>query len=113
MILSMLIFWWAVKSFSGIPPNIAATPGEINFLNTKGPYKYVRHPFYLSYIIFWFGASVAVQTIDVLLFVSILVGMYFKAARREEKDIISSAFGDEYLNYKKSVGMFFPMLFRF
>ena len=113
MIFSLLIFWWAVKSFSGEAPYIASTPGEIVFLNTRGPYKYVRHPFYSSYMLFWLGAFASIQTVDVLLAVIILFGIYFIVARREEESILSSSFGCAYVAYKKRTGMFFPALFRF
>lgn len=81
-------------------------------LVTDGPYKYVRHPFYTSYILFWVGWAISLWTLWAVVPVAFLVGLYISAARTEEQKFASTEFAKEYAEYKASTGFFWPKLSR-
>ena len=64
-------------------------------LATTGPYNYVRHPQYVGFILIMLGFLLQWPTILTLVMFPILVVMYVKLARSEERDAIAE-FGDAY-----------------
>jgi len=80
-------------------------------LATTGPYDYVRHPQYVGFIMVMFGFLLQWPTILTLLMFPVLVWMYVRLARQEEREAIAE-FGDAYREYMDSVPGFFPKLDR-
>jgi methanethiol S-methyltransferase len=78
---------------------------------TAGPYSYVRHPQYVGFILVMFGFLVQWPTLLTLAMFPILVFMYLKLARAEERETLVS-FGDAYREYMARVPAFFPRLDR-
>jgi len=76
-------------------------------LVTKGIYRYIRHPQYLGFLLITLGWLIHWPTIPTVVMWPILVVIYYKLARREEKEM-EERFGDKYLLYKESVPMFIP-----
>jgi protein-S-isoprenylcysteine O-methyltransferase Ste14 len=72
-----------------------------------GVFKVVRHPIYLGAILFYLGAIITTLSISSAIFWMVIVAFYIYIARYEEQ-ILVQQFGDDYLNYKKKVGMLFP-----
>jgi protein-S-isoprenylcysteine O-methyltransferase Ste14 len=78
-------------------------------LVTDGVYNKVRHPQYVGLFLVSAGLLVQWPTIPTLLSWPILMGVYYKLAKREEREMVMK-FGENYLSYKKRVPGFF--LFR-
>lgn len=78
-------------------------------LVTKGIYRYVRHPQYLGLILVTFGWLIHWPTVPTAIMWPILVAMYYRLAKKEEKEM-EERFGDRYLIYKEEVPMFIPRL---
>ncbi len=78
-------------------------------LVTDGIYAHVRHPQYLGIFLVTSGFLLQWITIPTAIMFPILVWMYYRLAKREERDMESS-FGIDYLNYKSRVPMFLPAL---
>ena len=76
-------------------------------LATTGPYSYVRHPQYAGFILVMFGFLLQWPTILTLLMFPVLVWMYVRLARDEERDAIIE-FGDVYRQYAAKVPGFIP-----
>lgn len=76
-------------------------------LATSGPYSYVRHPQYVGFILIMLGFLFQWPTIITLIMFPILVTMYVKLARREEKEVLAE-FGDAYERYMTSTPAFLP-----
>ena len=75
----------------------------------SGPYAYVRHPFYLSYIIFWIGTAMdadAWQSIPA----TGLTGWYGRIAYEEERRFRTTKMRLPYAAYCRKTGMFWPQL---
>ena len=72
---------------------------------TPGPYKMIRHPLYLGFLLaFWATSTMSVAH---LLFAILTTGYIFIAIQLEEKDL-DSIHGRDYSEYKKKVPMIFP-----
>jgi protein-S-isoprenylcysteine O-methyltransferase Ste14 len=78
-------------------------------LATNGPYATIRHPQYLAFISIMFGFLLQWPTILTLLMFPILVWMYTKLARQEEREV-RAEFGEEYDRYASKTPAFFPRL---
>jgi protein-S-isoprenylcysteine O-methyltransferase Ste14 len=106
--LSLAIFWWTIASHRSKPLAACFSKDEQLHLVQHGPYRFMRHPFYCSYLLTWSAGAVA--TLNIWLagaFVGMFV-LYLTAAREEEKKFASSNLGDAYASYCSSTGQFFP-----
>jgi protein-S-isoprenylcysteine O-methyltransferase Ste14 len=78
-------------------------------LATTGPYAYVRHPQYVGFVVIMLGFLLQWPTLITLIMFPILVYMYARLARREEREVIAE-FGDQYVRYASETPAFFPRL---
>lgn len=80
-------------------------------LATTGPYARVRHPQYLGFIVIMLGFLVQWPTLVTLVMFPILVLMYVRLARREEREL-RSEFGAAYDRYRAVTPAFLPRFMR-
>lgn len=78
-------------------------------LVTTGIYAYLRHPQYAGFILVMFGFLLQWPTVLTLAMFPVLVFMYVRLARSEERTAIAE-FGAEYERYMREVPGFFPRL---
>lgn len=78
-----------------------------NRLATDQLYSVVRHPQYTGIFIAIFGQLIHWPTIPTLVLFPVIVWVYYRLAKREERRMIEE-FGDEYRRYRNQVPMFFP-----
>ncbi|MEN3231899.1 isoprenylcysteine carboxylmethyltransferase family protein [Methylorubrum rhodesianum] len=76
-------------------------------LATGGAYAYVRHPQYVGFVLVLLGFLVQWPTLLTLAMFPLLVAMYVRLARSEEREALA-AFGDAYRTYMQRVPAFFP-----
>ena len=74
-----------------------------------GPYAYIRHPQYDGFILIMLGFLLQWPTLITLIMFPILVFMYVRLARREEREVLLE-FGETYRRYMLSTPAFFPRL---
>lgn len=74
---------------------------------TTGPYTHIRHPQYVGFILIMVGFLIEWPTLLTLIMFPILVAMYIRLARREEREE-TSAFGEAYTRYAANTPAFFP-----
>lgn len=79
-------------------------------LATTGPHAHVRHPQYSGFIMIMLGFLLQWPTILTLGMFPILVLMYARLARREERDVLTE-FGDAYALYAGKTPAFVPRIF--
>ena len=80
---------------------------RVHQIATTGPYAYLRHPQYVGFIVIMLGFLIQWPTLITLIMFPILVTMYVRLARREERDALVE-FGDAYAHYAATTPAFFP-----
>jgi protein-S-isoprenylcysteine O-methyltransferase Ste14 len=106
-ILSGALFAWALATNLARPLSIIYSPDAPVHLVEQGPYRWVRHPFYVSYYIAWSAAVVG--TMSPWLVPTLLMGwLYHDAARFEERKFAQSELADAYRSYCLRTGRFLP-----
>ena len=78
-------------------------------LATTGTYAKVRHPQYVAFVLIMFGFLLQWPTILTLLMFPVLVWMYVRLARQEEREAVKE-FGDAYIQYVQKTPAFFPQM---
>ena len=78
-------------------------------LATTGPYAYVRHPQYVAFITIMLGFLFQWPTLLTLVMFPVLVVVYARLARREEREV-RARFGAEYDRYAGATPAFIPRL---
>ena len=111
--LSLWLFGWAIHTTRFFPPTLAFDTDRPHILFCQGPYRYVRHPFYLSYMLFWIGTAVSAPTLGGWAAPLTLGMLYYRAASREEQKFARSTLAPDYDVYRQQAGMFLPRLSAF
>jgi protein-S-isoprenylcysteine O-methyltransferase Ste14 len=78
-------------------------------LATTGPYARIRHPQYVGFVLIMLGFLVQWPTILTLAMFPVLVYMYVRLARREEREV-AAEFGETYRRYTARTPAFIPRL---
>jgi protein-S-isoprenylcysteine O-methyltransferase Ste14 len=73
-----------------------------------GPYQYIRHPFYLSYMLAFLGVAIAFPSLIVSGVCVLNVGLFVYMAIDDERVLRQSPLAADYDRYKMRVGMFLP-----
>lgn len=77
-------------------------------LVTDGIYRFIRHPQYTGFMLITLGMLLDWATLPMLIMWPILSVMYYRLARREEREM-EAQFGEAYRNYLRQTSMFLPM----
>jgi len=100
--ITVVLIIWSIKSLP------ASARG--NHLCTSGAFKYVRHPLYASFLsVFNFGLALYLNSYLFILWAVCLYPIWHYVVRYEEKMMIQ-IFKEEYVEYQKKAGRFFPKL---
>jgi len=84
------------------------TEPKLNFLITTGPYRFCRHPLYLSFIIMILGIDLMFRSIMGIVFtLTLSIPSVVYRARIEDK-LLRNKFGEEWENYVDKVGFLLP-----
>ena len=102
------IFWvWALRHLGKNLTDTVVTRRQ-HYLVTSGPYRWVRHPFYVGLVLMLFGVSVATASWLIMGLSALLwFGFLLPRTRIEEGNLIER-FGDDYRAYMGRVGRFVP-----
>ena len=107
---SLAVFWGAVRASRAARLRFAFDSALPERLVTTGPYRVVRHPFYVSYLLFWFGWALASWSAWALLPLATMATLYLIAARYEEKLLATSDMAEAYAAYQRETGLFWPKI---
>jgi protein-S-isoprenylcysteine O-methyltransferase Ste14 len=107
LVVPPLLFW----TFHSLGKNLTDTvvTRREHTLVTHGPYRWVRHPFYV--VVFLWGLALSLLTANWMLALlgAAAVTMLVVRTRIEEAKL-ADRFGDEYRAYAQRTGRFFPLV---
>ncbi|ORX46312.1 hypothetical protein DM01DRAFT_1339629 [Hesseltinella vesiculosa] len=106
---AILLLRWSIYSNTFYIRAIATTDDQ--FLCTDGPYKIIRHPGYLAFILAWWGFAVASG--NWILTMLLGLGMTFVYIRRvlAEEQMMLERFGVDYQQYVEETFRLLPFVF--
>jgi protein-S-isoprenylcysteine O-methyltransferase Ste14 len=109
---SLALFLWTVRTTRQMifRPAFANVVPEALMMN--GPYRFVRHPFYLSYLLYHLANALATKSVAPWIMLAVMFLLYFSAARNEETFLAQGEYAETHAAYKRRTGMFFPRLLR-
>jgi protein-S-isoprenylcysteine O-methyltransferase Ste14 len=108
-VLSTVLFAWAGYNARQYDfSRVFGTHSSRRFVRS-GPYQYVRHPFYTSYLLFWSVFPIATGNMLSMFIFGAMLLVYNKAAVSEESHLASMYSG--YQTYFTSTNRFFPYVF--
>jgi protein-S-isoprenylcysteine O-methyltransferase Ste14 len=98
-----------IWTFRTLGPNLTDTvvTRRAHTLVTGGPYRWVRHPFYVSMTLLLLGNSLATANWAILAGGTLLMTLIVIRASTEERLLIAR-FGDSYRDYMARTGRFLP-----
>jgi protein-S-isoprenylcysteine O-methyltransferase Ste14 len=74
----------------------------------SGPYRFVRHPIYLAYLLAWLAALVALPHWLTAALLVAMIALFTHAAFTDEAKIGESPIATGYAEYRRRAGMFWP-----
>lgn len=105
---SVPLLWWIHKTLDRqYSPCLQIK--ESHLLITEGPYSRVRHPMYTVLNLFSFGVSLVTANFLIIGF-ALMVIISFPFVARKEEQMLLETFGEEYSEYMKRTGRFFPRI---
>jgi len=108
MAVALGVFCWTVGTTRERRLPIAFADDMPNFIYRTGPYRYLRHPFYMSYILCWIGTSLATRGVWSWVVPLVMTAVYVAVARQEEQKFSLSRLSGDYDAYRKKTAMFIP-----
>jgi protein-S-isoprenylcysteine O-methyltransferase Ste14 len=109
---SILLYEWARATIWGRRFGLAWGERVPEELCERGPYRFIRHPLYLSYLLAYVAALIALPHWSTTLLVLANAVLWTMAARSDERRIADSSLADSYAAYRQRAGMFLPRLRR-
>lgn len=106
--MSLALFWWTVRTLGKGGLGLFFETSGPNRLVVAGPYRWIRHPFYTSYSLCWVAGVVATGAPWLVVTTIAAVAVYWRAARREEREFLASPYAAAYQRYQNQTGMFLP-----
>ena len=107
-VLAAFFLTWTFRNLGKNLTDTVVTRKEHTLVMT-GPYRWVRHPFYVSFALAVLANSLA--TANWFLFVTSGVAIFLLVVRtRKEEDKLIERFGDAYRKYMEKTGRFLPRL---
>lgn len=76
-----------------------------------GSYRRIRHPFYISYLLYWVAGMSSVQRWELLLTVMVMGALYWKAVLEEERTFLQSEQRYARRQYMACTGRLVPRFF--
>jgi protein-S-isoprenylcysteine O-methyltransferase Ste14 len=109
-VLGASLLTWTFRNLGKNITDTVVTRKE-HSLVTTGPYRWVRHPFYVSFALLVLATSLVTANWFILVSLSVVLLLLVIRTNKEEEKLIER-FGDEYRNYMEQTGRFWPRLVR-
>lgn len=106
--MSAALFAWGLRSIRPKQLSAAFSDDEPHLLVRRGPYRFIRHPFYLAYLLAHtvpVAASRSPWALPGLLVMSLI---YLRAAQLEERKFLASPLAAAWREHQQRTGRFLP-----
>jgi len=107
-LVSLGLYWWAIRCHGSKRLSAIDSPNTPEHLVDYGPYRFIRHPFYTSYLLSWVAGAVACNQWWLVPTVVVMLGIYLHAARYEEGKFSATPLANAYSLYRAHTGLFLP-----
>ena len=105
---SSLLMYWTLSSLGKNLTDTVVTRADATLVTT-GPYRWVRHPFYVTAALLM--SSVTLLTANWLIGAGSLIVLGLLAVRTpKEEQMLIGKFGEKYRDYMAKTGRFFPRI---
>lgn len=106
ILLGLILFFYSLKHLKkGV---LGATDPILNKLIKNGPYRFIRHPHYLSFIIILIGYGLFFKSlIGIIITLTLFVPSTIHRSKIEDKKL-KKEFGKEWENYSEKTGLLLP-----
>jgi protein-S-isoprenylcysteine O-methyltransferase Ste14 len=103
-----ILFWSAIVATRGrkLPSCFQRRTPEAIVIG--GPYRYIRHPFYIAYSFVWMGGFAASVWWPLAVTALVMGAVYYCAARQEERDFLNGPLREDYRAYIQKTGALMP-----
>lgn len=105
---SVLLYEWTRRTVVDRYFYIALSGEVPKAVCDTGPYRFVRHPFYLSYMMAFLAVAVAFPSLIVSAVCLLNIGLFLYMAVDDERVLLGSALGAAYRAYQARAAMFVP-----
>jgi protein-S-isoprenylcysteine O-methyltransferase Ste14 len=79
-------------------------------LVTAGPYAFVQHPIYSSYMLLFCGYAMFLHSFGYAVLALVVCCLYYKSRVGLEAAVLQQAFGERYTQYQHSTKLFVPFI---
>ena len=108
--LSVLSTWWVFRTL-GLNVTRTSKTRDNATLVTTGPYRFVRHPFYVNVALAFGALSLVTRSWWFIVWIGVALALLAVRTRREEANL-EARFGDAWRAYAARTGRFIPRLAR-
>lgn len=110
--ISLALFLAALEAARRVPltRTFVYTP-KCDTILTKGPYRILRHPIYLSYSLCWLAAPVATHNIVLSFTAACMVACYVISAQEEERLLAEGPRAEEYAALRARTWRMVPFIY--
>lgn len=106
--LSVALLVWTLPTLGTNLTDTVVTR-ERHTLVTRGPYRWIRHPFYVAMALITTGAALIAANWFMLASGAVVFSLLALRSRVEEQEL-AARFGDAYREYQKRTGRFLPKI---
>ena len=108
LLLAIALYEWARQTIWGRRFGVGWGQHVPEAVCADGPYRFVRHPLYLSYLVAYLAALVALpHWLTAAIFV-LAIAVFANAAHHDEQQLADSPISADYAAYRARTGMFLP-----
>lgn len=105
---ALALFWWAISANRNKPLSAVFSPDLPVHIVNHGPYRYIRHPLYCSYLMTWIAGCIGTLAWWLVPTVIVMVIIYIRAARQEEEKFSRTSLAPVYRDYRSRTGLLTP-----
>lgn len=105
---SAALFGWGLHTIPRLQFTAAFSDDPPTTLVTRGPYRYIRHPFYVAYVMAHALPLVATGSPWAWPGLLAMAAIYASAARQEERKFLASPMAAAWREHQRRTGWFLP-----